>query len=78
VRLETIRAVAALARRAPEEWASFLKELAIERDEVVAQCIASAITELPVQQGRARAIKTLVDDLAGAVKRADDSDRRKQ
>lgn len=68
---------ATLARNAPMEWQAFLKQLAVYNEVHRNNLIKSPIAELPVNQGRAQSMSTLLDTLSNCIEIADKSRNNK-
>lgn len=69
---------AQLARTAPREWREFLEALAVHNEVHRTNLIMSPLHELPVNQGRAQALSTLLDRLKNSVASADRIARKAQ
>lgn len=62
---------AALLRNAPLEWQAFVKALAVYTEVHRDNLVKSPMAELPVNQGRAHALSSLLDTLKDAADIAD-------
>ena len=52
---------AALSRTAPEEWRKFMEALAVLSEQHRENLVKSPMPELPVNQGRAQAVSSLIE-----------------
>lgn len=68
---DLILAAASIARTTPELWQNFLRELAVYTETHRNNLIVSPLTELPVAQGRAQSMSSLLDTLKDCEKTAD-------
>lgn len=57
---------AQLERHAPLEWKAFLQELAVYVEVHRKHLVSSPLPELPVSQGRAQSLSTLLEALGNA------------
>jgi hypothetical protein len=67
-----IMAAAALARRAPEEWAKFMETFGDYVEDKIVECIQAQVDMLPVAQGRAQSLVKLGQVLGDCLKKSED------
>lgn len=68
---DLILAAASLSRTTPELWQNFLKAMAVYTEQHRNNVIMSPLPELPVNQGRAQSLSSLLDTLKSCETDAD-------
>jgi hypothetical protein len=73
-----IQKAAQLERASPIQWQAFVQALAVYTEVHRDNAILSPIAELPVNQGRAQAMSSLLETLKTAAEKADKINSRKR